>query len=118
MEIKIERSERYVSIETDNSTYLFHRDTYNALFHAILQTPADDVVWVSCVTADLVPDPEDCGGLIDELDDFVDRAVWDLQRVWANCRTCGKEESVIDMVQLANKDDFDCESCYDKNVAI
>ena len=80
MNIKIERSERYVSIEVDNATYLFHRDTYNALFHAILQNPADDVVWTSCVTSDLLPDPEDCGGLIDELDDAVAQAVTDHRR--------------------------------------
>jgi len=80
MEIKIERSDRYVSIETDNSTYLFHRDTYNALFHAILQTPADDVVWVSFVTADMVADPEDSGNLIDELDDYVAQTVMEYGR--------------------------------------
>lgn len=80
MEIEIERSDAYVSIRVNSNTYLFHRDTYNALFHAILQNPADDVVWASCVTADLVPDPEDCGGLIDELDDAVERAVSDYGR--------------------------------------
>jgi hypothetical protein len=118
MEIKIERSDNYVSIEVENATYLFHRATYNALFHAILQNPADDVVWVSCVTADLVPDPEDCGGLIDELNDFVDRAVFDLTPVWAKCRTCSKEYYTPDMVPLANHGDFDCESCHQKNEAI
>lgn len=78
MNVEIERGEsRYVSIKVGNNTYLFERSDYNALFHAILQNPADDVVWLSCVTADLVPDPEDCGELINELDEFVDRAVWD-----------------------------------------
>jgi hypothetical protein len=116
MEIKIERSDRYVSIEMENATYLFHRATYNALFHAILQNPADDVVWVSCVTNDLVADPEDCGGLIDELNDLVDHAVHD--HAWATCRTCGDENSMYDMVPLANKGDFDCESCHQKSEAI
>lgn len=61
-------------IKIDYSTYLFDRATYNALYHAFRQHPADDVVWSSCVTSDMVSDPEDCGELIDELDDAVERA--------------------------------------------
>lgn len=58
-------------IKIDYSTYLFDRVTYNALYHAFRENPADDVVWSSCVTDDMVMDPEDCGNMIDELDDFV-----------------------------------------------
>ena len=116
MEIKIERSDRYVSIETDNSTYLFHRDTYNALFHAILQTPADDVVWVSCVTADMVSDPEDSGELIDELDELVERAVYDVTERYVKCLTCNTEEQVKEMVDLGHRAGYECESCNSEGI--
>lgn len=71
MKITIDATTPTVEIKVGYSTYLFDRATYDELFHAILQTPASDVVWASCVTADMVRDPEDSGELIDELDDFV-----------------------------------------------
>lgn len=71
MEITIDTSGPVVEIKMGYSTYLFDRYRYDALFHAMLQTPASDVVWASCVTADMVRDPEDSGNLIDELNDFV-----------------------------------------------
>lgn len=58
-------------IKINYSTYLFDRATYNALYHAFMQHPADDVVWSSCITSDLVSDPRDCENMTDELDDFV-----------------------------------------------
>lgn len=75
MEIKIDRGGPTVEINIGYSTYLLDRENYNALFHAMLQEPADDVVWVSCVTADMVADPEDSGNLIDDLDDYVAQTV-------------------------------------------
>ena len=81
MNVEIERGEsRYVSIKVGSNTYLFERSDYNELFHAILQNPADDVVWASCVTADMVRDPEDSGNLIDELNDFVAGTVMEYGR--------------------------------------
>lgn len=71
MSIEITRFPTHYQVVMGLSTYLFTPSDYDELFHAILQTPASDVVWVSCVTADMVRDPEDSGNLIDELDDFV-----------------------------------------------
>ena len=71
MNVEITRYPTHYQVAMGLSTYLFTPSDYDALFHAILATPASDVVWVSCVTADMVSDPEDCGGLIDELDDAV-----------------------------------------------
>jgi hypothetical protein len=80
MKIKIERSDNYVSVDMGSHTYLMQRSDYNALFHAMFQEPADDVVWVSCVTAEMVADPEDSGNLIDELDDYVAQTVMEYGR--------------------------------------
>lgn len=71
MSVEIIRYPSITEIKMGMASYYFRPSDYDELFHAILQTPASDVVWVSCVTADMVGDPEDSGNLIDELDDFV-----------------------------------------------
>lgn len=80
MNVEIIRYPSIIEIKMGMASYYFRQSDYNALFHAILQTPADDVVWVSCVTRDMVADGEDCGNLIDELDDAVAQAVTDYRR--------------------------------------
>jgi hypothetical protein len=70
MKIEIDADARYVEIRMGFSTYLFDRDNYDALFHAMLHTPASDVAWVSCVTNDMI-DASCRAEVIDELNDYV-----------------------------------------------
>jgi hypothetical protein len=116
MSIEITRYPTHYQVKMGLSTYLFTPSDYTALFHAMLQTPADDVVWVSCVTADMVADPEDCGGLIDELDEAVERAVCDPSKRYAKCLTCNTEDQIMEMVDLGYMGGWECESCNSKGV--
>lgn len=80
MNVEIVKYPSIYEIKMGMASYYFRPSDYNALFHAVLQEPADDVVWVSCVTRDMVADPEDSGNLIDELDDFVADTVTQYRR--------------------------------------
>jgi hypothetical protein len=73
MKITIDRGGPTVEIQIESGTYLFDRETYNALFHAMLQEPADDVVWLSCVTKDLVSG--NTAAMVEELNDYVAETV-------------------------------------------
>lgn len=104
MNVEIERGTgRYVSVIVGSNTYLFENSDYDALFHALLQNPASDVVWVSCVTADMVSDPEDCGSLIDQLDDAV----------MAACEDYGNYVAALAMETCnhAETRPLDCDAC-------
>jgi len=70
MGIKIDTGGRNVEVTIGIGTYLFDRETYDELFYAILQTPASDVAWVSCVTNDMI-DASCRAEVIDELNDYV-----------------------------------------------
>lgn len=74
MKIEIDADARYVEIRMGFSTYLFDRDNYDALFHEMLQTPAADVAWVSCVTNDMI-DASCREEVIEELNDSVANTV-------------------------------------------
>ena len=71
MNVEIVRFPTHYQVTMGSATYLFRPEDYDALYHAMRQTPASDVVWSSCVTTDLVSDPRDCENMTDELDDFV-----------------------------------------------
>jgi hypothetical protein len=68
--IKHERTSLYVEIQVDTSTYLMSQEQYADLFHEALQHPPADVLWVSCVTKDLI-DIDYVEVAVDELNDFV-----------------------------------------------
>lgn len=68
--IEHERTNLYVEMQVDTSTYLFSQEQYAELFHTVLQHPPADVVWVSCVTRDLV-DESQISELVDDLNDYV-----------------------------------------------
>jgi hypothetical protein len=68
--IEHERTNLYVEIQVDTSTYLLSQEQYAELFHTVLQHPPKDVLWVSCVTSDIV-DQFYAEDLSDELNDYV-----------------------------------------------
>lgn len=68
--INHEQTSLYVEIQVDTSTYLFSQEQYAELFHTALQHPPKDVVWLSCVTNDMV-DEFYASDLADELNDYV-----------------------------------------------
>lgn len=103
MSVEITRYPTHYQVTMGLSTYLFTPSDYDALFHAILATPASDVVWVSCVTADMVSDPEDCGSLIDELDDAVMAACEDNRNYAAAMAT--------ETCNHAETRPLDCDAC-------
>lgn len=68
--IKHEATSLYVEIQIDTMTYLLRQDQYADLFHEALQHPPKDVLWVSCVTKDLI-DIDYVEVAVDELNDYV-----------------------------------------------
>ena len=70
MNIKHVRTNLYVEIQVDTSTYLLSQEQYAELFHTVLQHPPKGVLWVSCVTDEYI-DPKHVEQATQELDDFV-----------------------------------------------
>ena len=68
--ISHEKTSLYVEIQVDTSTYLLSQEQYAELFHTALQHPPKDVVWLSCVTRDMV-DESRVSELVDDLNDYV-----------------------------------------------
>jgi hypothetical protein len=68
--VTITKTELYVEIQVDTSTYLFNHEQYDELFHTALQHPPADVLWTSCVTKEFI-DPAHAERAVDELNDFV-----------------------------------------------
>ncbi len=70
--ISITKSENYVEVQVDTSTYLLTTEQYDELWHAMRQEDnyASDVLWTSVVTSEYL-DPENADEAIDELNDFV-----------------------------------------------
>jgi hypothetical protein len=68
--IEHERTNLYVEIQVDTSTYLLSQEQYAELFHTVLQHPPKDVLWLSCVTKDMI-DPSHAEQAIDEMNDYV-----------------------------------------------
>jgi hypothetical protein len=68
--INHEKTSLYVEIQVDTSTYLLSQEQYAELFHTALQHPPADVLWLSCVTKDMI-DPAHAEQAIDEMNDFV-----------------------------------------------
>lgn len=78
MEIKVWRAPSGVFLNIGPTQIKLTEDQYAILRQQMFLEPANDVVWQSCVTTEMVPDPEDCGELIDELDEAVERTFDDL----------------------------------------
>lgn len=64
------RTSLYVEIQVDTSTYVLSQEQYAELFHTALQHPPKDVLWVSCVTNEMV-DEFYASDLADDLNDYV-----------------------------------------------
>ena len=68
--IEHERTNLYVEIQVDTSTYLLSQEQYAELFHTVLQHPPKGVIWVSCVTDEHL-DPQHAVRAGGELNDYV-----------------------------------------------
>jgi hypothetical protein len=70
--VTITKTELYVEIQVDTSTYLFNHEQYDELWHTMRQDEnyASDVLWTSAVTKDVV-DEFYASDLADDLNDYV-----------------------------------------------
>jgi hypothetical protein len=68
--VTITKTELYVEIQVDTSTYLFNQEQYDELWHTALQHPPADVLWASYVTKEFI-DPAHVEQAVDDLNDFV-----------------------------------------------
>jgi hypothetical protein len=68
--VAIIKTELYVEIQIDLSTYLLNHEQYAELWHTALQHPPAEVLWASYVTKEFI-DPAHAEQAVDELNDFV-----------------------------------------------
>jgi hypothetical protein len=69
---EIIKSENYVLIKLDSSSYLMDHAQYSELLQAILVNPPSDVVWMSVVTDEYAPAEKSARvEMVDELNDYV-----------------------------------------------
>lgn len=77
MEMKVWRAPSGVFVNIGPLQVKLTEVEYEALWTAVYLEKAKSVIWTSCFDVDLAKglgyDPEDCGELIDSLDDAVER---------------------------------------------